>query len=877
MGQEVLPRSRVVVAGDVTMDWHIACTQGAANAREGWDPGAWARACWQRGGAALLGDLIGALAATLQQDGKGSFLVEQPDVPREPVQPCDARHNHTYAIWSQFSEGNQRVWRVERFLGLDPSATAGEPSEVRADDDTDRADLVVLDDAALGFRDLPDSWPPALMAGGAEPWVLLKMARPVAHGRLWRHLQEHHASRLVVVTTANDLRRTEVQISQGLSWERTAQDVAWELVHNPRVSGLGRCAAVVVSIGAAGAVLLSRLSADQARPSGSTHPSCRLFFDPPVTEGTWEADHPGGVIGYTTCLAASVARQMALSPGAPDLDQAIQSGLAAMRALHMRGFGEGGDGATARLVFPVAAVARVIEEEHAPFSSVDVQDPVRFLRREAPGGDRAPREGWWTVVEDRYRDNLDHVAARVVTEGVNAALRDVPQGRFGHLLTVDRREIESFRSIHALASEYLSRRGQKRPLSIGVFGAPGSGKSFGITQVAQSLAPGQVQVLEFNLSQFEASNELADALHLVRDTNLSGKIPLVFWDEFDAPKGGEHLGWLRHFLAPMQDGSFREGQVVHPIGRSIFVFAGGTSHRMVDFGSDLDAAKARAAKLPDFVSRLKGYVDVLGPNPREPARPGQPHSDPYFVVRRAILLRSILERNVPGILAKRDGKRLLGIDPGVLRAFLRVREFKHGIRSMESIVAMSQLADQTAYERSSLPSEAQLDLHVDGLEFLALVQQMNLAGELLEKLAEAAHEVFRSHTAREPYFGLSEEDKEQNRSFVRDIPEKLARIGYVMIPARSDEPPFEFPPGQHLVEVLARLEHERWMQAKLDGGWQPGPETDRSKRIHACIAPWENLPPIEKEKDEILVKAIPRVLAEAGYTVVSLRRDDAEE
>jgi hypothetical protein len=297
---------------------------------------------------------------------------------------------------------------------------------------------------------------------------------------------------------------------------------------------------------------------------------------------------------------------------------------------------------------------------------------------------------------------------------------------------------------------------------------------------------------------------------------------------------------------------------------------------MARFGQGLDPQTARAAKLPDFVSRLKGYVDVLGPNPGKPWRQGETASDPYYIIRRSILLRSILERNAQQLFVQRDGKRLLQIDPGVLRAFLRVRAFRHGIRSMESVVAMSQLSGKTAYERSSLPSEAQLDLHVDGQEFLALVQQIDVEGELLEKLAEATHEVFRGHTSREAYADLSEEDKEQNRSFVRDIPDKLARIGYAMIPARSNEPPFEFPPGRHLVEMLARMEHERWMAAKLDAGWRPGPVTDRDRRIHACIAPWENLPAAEKEKDEVLVKAIPRILAKAGYTVVALRNDPAQ-
>ena len=58
--------------------------------------------------------------------------------------------------------------------------------------------------------------------------------------------------------------------------------------------------------------------------------------------------------------------------------------------------------------------------------------------------------------------------------------------------------------------------------------------------------------------------------------------------------------------------------------------------------------------------------------------------------------------------------------------------------------------------------------------------------------------------------------KEANRLNVRDIPIKLAAAGYIMIPARSNEPPFNFP-GEPL-ERLSEAEHKRWMQSKLDDG-----------------------------------------------------------
>jgi hypothetical protein len=329
----------------------------------------------------------------------------------------------------------------------------------------------------------------------------------------------------------------------------------------------------------------------------------------------------------------------------------------------------------------------------------------------------------------------------------------------------------------------------------------------------------------------------------------------------------------------MQDGKFQEGQISHPIGRAIFVFAGGTSSSMVEFDKGTEE-EFKSAKGPDFVSRLKGYINVLGPNPVKSRR-----GDPYFIIRRAILLRSSLKRGTPQLFEKRDKKDLLNIDSGVLRALLKIERYKHGARSIESLFAMSQLTGKTAFERSCLPPESQLDLHVDGKGFLSLVQEVELDGEMLDRLAEAAHgvfceglkargfhygpqtdEKFKTHNALLPFAELPEDLKEANRLNVRDIPTKLASAGYIMIPARSNEPPFSFP-GKPL-EELAEAEHERWMQSKLDDGWTYTPETDKTKKLHNCLVPWAKLPEAEKEKDRDLVRGIPLILARAGYAIV---------
>jgi hypothetical protein len=224
---------------------------------------------------------------------------------------------------------------------------------------------------------------------------------------------------------------------------------------------------------------------------------------------------------------------------------------------------------------------------------------------------------------------------------------------------------------------------------------------------------------------------------------------------------------------------------------------------------------------------------------------------------------------------------------------------------MESVIAMSQLAGKTRFERSSLPTEAQLDLHVDGQDFLALVQQLELDGETLERLARAAHAVYcaeqmalgwkygprpnkatKQNSSLVEFDKLPENEQEQNRGQVRDIPAKLAHAGCYMVPARSGEPPFVFP--DDMLEELASMEHTRWMREKIRDGWHYSEKTDKAHKLHECLLPWSlkdltpyagfaeqlgtaELPEREKVKDRTAVRKIATILAHAGYTIAEAR------
>jgi hypothetical protein len=566
----------------------------------------------------------------------------------------------------------------------------------------------------------------------------------------------------------------------------------------------------------------------------------------------------------------------------------------------------------ASLAFPTRAVVRALAARESP-----------FVRAEVP----ADGSGSWTILQDRHPGGLEELARRIALDGPNDVLKGVPIGRFGKLVTVERSEIEGFRSIRTLMEEYRGGTPSK-PLSIAVFGPPGAGKSFGVVQVAYSLLPkdaqDQMKVLTFNLSQLNDPRELYSAFHQLRDEGLAGRLPLVFWDEFDTRLAGADFGWLRHFLVPMQDGTFQQGEIVHSLGPAIFVFAGGTKSRVEDFAANKDES-FKLAKGPDFVSRLKGYVNVIGPNPRS----DDAANDPYYVIRRALLLRSMLERDRGALFDRRDGERLR-IDSAVLRAFVRTKKYLHGARSLESIVAMSMLHGKTHFERSALPAAAQLELHVDSADFLELATRPEPEEELLEELAEAAHVVYcrrmldqgyawggpkaylrehpllrsfasprrkagrrKTQASLVPYEKLSEDVREQNRDQARDIPRKLGELGFVMRRARSGRflpQPLEQDPQP--LEVLAEQEHERWMWTKLRAGWSYGAVRNDRARIHPALLDWHarsprrlkriyrefaqqvgphELPEKEKEKDREAVRGIPAIAAAAGYEIVRVR------
>lgn len=665
---------RLFVTGDVTADWTLAVPSAAEpldlQKAYQWQGHSETQLSVQAGAAVLLARLIAAAS-----DARVTGPTVPPDALRDPVSETLPR---TFALWQPYPaslDRNDHVWRMQRFLGVRPARQAR-----RADDGgEDGASCIVIDDANLGFRIDESLWPRALIDHSIPTQFVLKMASPLGEGRLWNHLISRHADVLTVYVALGDLRKADATIGQPLSWEQLAQDIAVAVREDPKLS---RAARVVVSVGYAGAVLIE--------PTGPTW----LVFDPDHQEGDWERRHPGMPNGLGTCIAAALAVAVARNSVLPDWSGAIVQGLRAGRAVHASGLlSDPANGGA--LTFPLDAAASTLADSSPAAQGFTVAEVLDT--------------GDWQLLPVTSASEVRNLAERLVVEEGSDACQGLPVERMGAWMSMDRTEIESIRSLRNIIRQYLAQPRRVRPLSLAVFGPPGSGKSFAVKQMAREWSDGgaRLEVLEFNVSQFRSDDDLAVSLQRVRDAAVQQRLPLVFWDEFDTPFGGRELGWLARFLAPMQDGVFLESGMSRPIGSAIFVFAGGTHSSLASFKER--AVREPGAKATDFLSRLRGHVDVLGPNPRDDADHG-------YVLRRALLLRSILLSRAPQLASN----RCLSIDPGVLSAFLEAPAYLHGARSLEAIVEMSALAGRLRYERSALPARHQLALHVDANAFLAL-------------------------------------------------------------------------------------------------------------------------------------------------------------
>ncbi|PMD46970.1 hypothetical protein L207DRAFT_506059 [Hyaloscypha variabilis F] len=838
--------SHILVAGDTPVDLLVYPSRDADQSYPG-QPKFCVHRC--NGGATLIAELLHAS----QNEHKQQVHEPAFEVPRENFAEQSASFITELEVFGKAAKPpySFKVKRRQQLITKPVWYPPRTPIKKH-----DKASVLVFQDAEFGFKNPNDAVD--FFRKSRSGTMIYHMARPLGTGEIWdavRHgpiamdgLQD--PMKLIVVVSSDDLRAEGIDLSYGLSWEKTCEDFVEKI---GKLETLATCANLLILFGCDGVIW--------HRGRKMSEPV--LFFDPLSVEGRFTRQNIGYVPGIAEAFIGGLATKVAQLPPRAELHQSIEFGFIAARRLAKLGFRN----------------HEIHDWPRYPFS--DIMEKAE-LPEEAPNTLDIPSESMsagarrWSILHHNIGDPVQ-VACHMVMKGTYYTANWIPIARFGDLIILDRSETEGFRTIFNAMHEYLSAP-QTKPLNIAIFGPKGSGKSFAAGQVAGTAAaavaaaaatsPRKIQHVRVDLSQFTSFENLSAAFNKVRECNLSGILPLVSIKAFDTEYAGSPLGWLAHLLPAMHGGQILDRGEMKHIGPAILLLGSSYTNSLENFeafsekqGNEKDALRAQ-----EFLSCLHAFVDVIGLDQVN-------SSDVWYPVRRAVVLRALLEDREPK-LKMSEG---ISIDQSVLDGLLMIPTYRHGLRSLKAIIAMSNITGKHHFERAALPPEAQLALHFDYPTFMECSRYNTLSDDLRETLAEGLHNFYikiRKATAKTdkekadllkdpslaPWPSIKEDLRESSRAHAIDIPRKLRMIS-CFLSERLDKHNLVERFTDDELRFLAEQEHERWNAERMQQQWALG-QRSGEKRTSPFLKPLRDLSPEWQNVDREMVKSYISILPE---------------
>ena len=139
-----------------------------------------------------------------------------------------------------------------------------------------------------------------------------------------------------------------------------------------------------------------------------------------------------------------------------------------------------------------------------------------------------------------------------------------------------------------------------------------------------------------------------------------------------------------------------------------------------------------------------------------------------------------------------------------------------------------------------------------------------------ETVNEIEEEKRKARIAKNP--SLQKAFDDSTREQVRHIESKLARLGKHAVRVEGDARINEFSKEQ--IELLAEMEHGRWVAERTRCGWTLGDKRDDQKHIRPQLISWLDLKDDERRKDKRHAEEIPRILAEIGFEIQDLPNEE---
>lgn len=654
------------------------------------------------------------------------------------------------------ARGSGRVLRLERNYAESPPSSVDERTSVLSDylDDLlkecrplGHADIAVIYEQDGQFIPLLDG---RLAAANPSPFdkpkLIIAMATRI-NEEATRNLCKMYGEppSPIVLVTAAGLREMGLNIIEYGSIEKTVRDVVGYITTStgPLRGFLDYCGHLIIGFEDADVIYIRH---DSDRGLIGSYYSCPNFDAVARANPESFGRTPGGM----AVMVAAVTRQVYQAVGTSDLDlgQSLRLAVAANTLQFCEGYRRESPFNSAEKALSWNTRRRL--RGHMSVSGQPRRNECLVSALTFPATEAVSH---WSRLDawrsDLHESDVEQKLREIVRYGAERAFRKhgsgngkeigqwwpaatitCPYHQVGTIKTVDPEKINGLLALGRLLRDYLDDRTSDRPLSLAVFGQPGTGKSTAARELFSSLQPSAGKLeppLTFNLAQFDKIDQLTEAFHRVQDRALSSKlVPLVIFDEFDCNFGEQQLGWLKYFLAPMQDGEFTGRSGRYRVPRAVFVFVGGTSPSFEVFSKGAVEEQGskpedlKRAKLTDFTSRLLGHLNMRDINPpEEPCESSSQSRQIQWKVKRALTLRFLLEKHMKERIATTsiaddDDVVELDVAEPVIDAFLGAPRYVHGVRSLEAVVRMSRAIDGKLLV-ASFPAESLLDMHAPGI------------------------------------------------------------------------------------------------------------------------------------------------------------------
>ncbi len=217
--------------------------------------------------------------------------------------------------------------------------------------------------------------------------------------------------------------------------------------------------------------------------------------------------------------------------------------------------------------------------------------------------------------------------------------------------------------------------------------------------------------------------------------------------------------------------------------------------------------------------------------------------------------------------------RLLGIDGGPISAF----EYRLalalgapvGVMEPPTRAAAQVLADPDWRECGGL-----IGLPEDARSVQVFLQPPSpaLTSEQVEAAAQKIHAAYLEEKhyvnpdpAMQPWGKLDERLRNSNRMQAAAIAAFLERAGFHIEQAAAGDEALEFTTDD--IELLAEMEHGRWVVERLQQGFRYNDVRDITKKLHPDLVSWSKLPEGVRDWDRSAVRKWPGLLRDAGLAI----------